>query len=158
MHYCYCSINIQSIIIFKILGKVLSNDVNLKTNLPKSLMLKDQTTIKNKGWLLHKIVNPFVIQRNKLVPFGTDGKSMRVLSSLVRIFTYRHIAVKVRRRPKALAVREVRSDLLLGYFWVINDDTGLFFQQVLGDVYTGRLTSVSCVFLECKPVYCYLLT
>ena len=144
------------------LKTVTSTDGNdAETNLLERLAVEHKTTVKDESgsWAVvvdyHQPCTPSLValltllpvERLELVPLGADDDSLGILAR----FQSRLADVEVRLDGLGgdrSVVGEVEPDLRLGDLRVVDGDSGLFTQKVVGDRDGRGFTRVSSVLLE----------
>ena len=61
----------------------LANHLHLEADLLELLAIKNETTVKDEGGLVHGAVDLLVVEGLKLVPLGEDNNGVRLLSGRV---------------------------------------------------------------------------
>ena len=103
--------------------------------------VEDVAAVKDEGGLEHLVEDCLVIEFGKLIPFGKDSHGVRIVAG----FGGGRMSVDSRM---IFGDTNVGADLLVGYFWVVNMNLGLFVEKVAADVDCGGLAGVVGVFFE----------
>jgi len=103
--------------------------------------VENVAAVKEEGGLEHLVEDRLVIEFGEFVPLSENSDSMGALAGLFGGRVGVHSGM-------IFGDSDIGADLLVGYFWVVNMNLGLFVEKVAADVDCGGLAGVVGVFFE----------
>lgn len=120
---------------------------DLEADLDQSFSVKDQSTVKDKGGLVHRVVDLLPVQSLKFVPFSSDDDSVGTQTSVQG--RVGDLDVLLNRFGGDLSVvGQVKHDRRLGDFRVVDADVSSLGSEVVHQGDGGGFSGVSGVLLE----------
>mmetsp|Transcript_26117 Transcript_26117/g.61216 ORF Transcript_26117/g.61216 Transcript_26117/m.61216 type:complete len:500 (+) Transcript_26117:98-1597(+) len=135
-------------------GHRLTDGVYLETDLAKSGVVEDVTSVEEERRLRHGIVYPFVVERLELVPLGQNRNRVRPLGRRVRVGAGDEVVLEARHalRSHLQRVRKLHKHDTALDLRVVHVHLGLLLQQVAAHKRRSGLTGVSGILLEGEAV------
>jgi hypothetical protein len=120
---------------------------DLETDLDQGFSVKDQTTVEDKGGLVHRVVDLLPVQGLEFVPLGSNNNSVGTVTC--GFGSLGDLDVLLNGLGGDLSVvSQVEHDSRLGNFGVVDADVGSFSSEVVDQSNSRGFSSVSGVLLE----------
>ena len=115
--------------------------MGFEADVPEWFEVENVAAVKEEGGLEHLVEDRLVIEFGEFVPLSENSDSMGALAGLFGGRVGVHSGM-------IFGDSDIGADLLVGYFWVVNMNLGLFVEKVAADVDCGGLAGVVGVFFE----------